>query len=41
MNRGRTTVTVNMASAGTPREHEWSPEALVIIEGVREVRVME
>jgi predicted dehydrogenase len=35
MNRGRTTVTVNMAYAGTPLEHECFPETLVFIEGDR------
>jgi predicted dehydrogenase len=35
MNRGRTTVTVNMAYAGTALEHECFPETLVFIEGER------
>ncbi|HZV04725.1 MAG TPA: Gfo/Idh/MocA family oxidoreductase [Gemmataceae bacterium] len=35
MNDGRTTVTVNMAYAGTPLEHECFPETLVFIEGDR------
>jgi predicted dehydrogenase len=35
MNGGRTTVTVNMAYAGTPLERDSFPETLVFIEGDR------
>jgi predicted dehydrogenase len=35
MNGGRTTVTINMAYAGTPLERECFPETLVFIEGDR------
>jgi predicted dehydrogenase len=35
MNDGRTTVTVNMAYAGTPLERECFPETLVFVEGDR------
>jgi D-apiose dehydrogenase len=33
MNRGRTTVTVNLGFAGTPLEHECFPQTLAFIEG--------
>ena len=35
MNGGRTTVTVNMAFAGTPLEHECFPQTVVFVEGDR------